>query len=277
MKIAIASGKGGTGKTTVAVNLAYVASHNGQQVAYVDCDVEEPNGHLFLNPAIDVRRPVGKLIPKVNEHRCSFCGQCNQICRFNAIVCMNRKVLVFPDLCHACGGCELVCPARAITEVSHEVGQLETGAAGSIHFIQGCLNIGEISSVPVIKAVKEQIPKVDMIFVDSPPGTSCPVVESVRQCDYVILVTEPTPFGLNDLILAVDMVRALELPFGVVINRADAGDQEVMRYCQENSIPILALIPHDRKIAEAYSRGELLCEALPDYAPVFTALLKEIG
>ncbi len=276
MRIAIASGKGGTGKTTVATNIAYVASRNGQSVAYLDCDVEEPNGHLFLKPEISRRTSVGNLIPEVDEEKCTHCDQCGEICQYSAIVCLGQKVLVYPELCHACGGCSLVCPTDAITEVPREIGVLEVGHAGRIHFVHGLLNIGEAMSPPVIRAVKAAAPEADLVLVDAPPGTSCPVIESVRDSDYVVLVTEPTPFGLNDLKLAVEMVRVLELRFGVVINRADVGDDEVLRYCHQDGIKILAEIRDDRGIAEAYSRGEMVCEALPEYKPLFEGLLKEV-
>ena len=220
MQIAIASGKGGTGKTTVATNLAYVASRNGQSVAYLDCDVEEPNGHIFLKPEITDRKPVGSLIPQVDAEKCTLCGECGEICQYSAIVRVGEKVLVYPELCHGCGGCSLVCPADAITEVSREIGVLETGRAGAIQFAQGLLNVGEAMSPPVIRAVKSTAFQADLTIVDAPPGTSCPVIEAVRGADFVILVTEPTPFGFHDLKLAVEMVRVLKLPFGVVINRA---------------------------------------------------------
>ena len=277
MKIAVASGKGGTGKTTVATNLAYVVAGNGQSVAYVDCDVEEPNGHIFLKPEITHREPVGILVPLVNEDECSLCGKCGEICQYSAIVCIGKKVLVFPELCHACGGCCLVCPEDAIAEVPREMGFLESGRAGAIQFVQGTLNIGEAMSPPVIKAVKAAAPEADLIITDAPPGTSCPVIESIRGCDFVLLVTEPTPFGLNDLKLAVEMVRVLRLPFGVLINRADVGDRAVHAYCSKEHIAILAEIPDDRKIAEAYSRGEMVCEVLPDYQSLFAQLLKDVA
>ncbi len=275
-KIAVASGKGGTGKTTVATNLAYVASRNGRSVVYLDCDVEEPNGHLFLKPEISQRTPVGNLIPEVDEEKCTHCGECGEICQYSAIVCLGQKVLVYPELCHACGGCSLVCPTDAITEVPREIGVLEAGHAGPIHFVHGLLNVGEAMSPPVIKAVKAAAPEADVVLVDAPPGTSCPVIESVRGCDYVLLVTEPTPFGLNDLKLAVEMVRVLHLRFGVVINRADLGDEEVFHYCHQDGIKILTAIRDDRRIAEAYSRGEMVCEALPEYQSLFEGLLKGI-
>jgi len=277
MKIAIASGKGGTGKTTVATNLAYVASRNGQSVAYLDCDVEEPNGHIFLKPQISESRPIGNLIPEVNESKCIQCGKCGEICQYSAIVCVGEKVLVYPELCHGCGGCALVCPVDAIAETLRELGKLETGQAGPIRFVQGLLNIGEAMSPPLIKEVKAAAPEVDLVIVDVPPGTSCPVIESVKDTDFVLLVTEPTPFGLNDLKLAVEMIRVLKIPFGVVINRADVGDRQTQSYCRSKQIEILAEIPDDRQIAEAYSRGEMACEAIPKYGSVFARLLSDIG
>ncbi|MCD4825834.1 MAG: ATP-binding protein [Phycisphaerae bacterium] len=276
-KIAIASGKGGTGKTTVATNLAYVAACAGKSVAYLDCDVEEPNGHIFLKPDFAKATPVGTLVPKVDYARCTHCGKCGKICQYSAIVSMDKTNLVFAELCHGCGGCKLVCPTAAITEVLHETGTVEIGSAGPINFVHGTLNIGQVMSPPVIKAVKEAAPPAELTILDAPPGTSCPVIESLRGCDYVLLVTEPTPFGLNDLKLAVDMTRALGLNFAVVINRADMGDDKTREYCESNDIEILAEIPDDRKIAEAYSRGEMACEAVEKYRSTFTELLEKLG
>jgi len=277
MRIAIASGKGGTGKTTVATNLAYMASRDGQSVAYVDCDVEEPNGHIFLKPKITDRKPIGTLIPHVDDDICTHCGKCGEICQYSAIVCIGKKVLVYPELCHGCGGCAMVCPVDAITELSQERGTLEKGASGAIRFLHGLLNVGEIASPPLIRAVKAAVNGPDLTILDAPPGTSCPVIESVRDADYVVLVTEPTPFGLHDMKLAVEMVRALRLPFGVVINRADLGDDKTTFYCRQEKIDILEEIPDDRRIAEAYSRGVLACEALPEYQKRFEMLLKQIA
>ena len=274
MRIAIASGKGGTGKTTVATNLASVALRTGRSVAYLDCDVEEPNGHIFLKPEITDRKPVGSLIPRVDVEKCTFCGKCGEICQYSAIVPVGEKVLVYPELCHGCGGCLLVCPGSAITEVSREIGVLETGRAGTIEFARGVLKVGEPMSPPLIKAVKSTSFHVDLTIVDAPPGTSCPVIEAVRGTDFVILVTEPTPFGFHDLKLAVEMVRVLKLPFGVVINRAGLDGRETRLYCTGQRITILQEIPDDRKLAEAYSRGVMACEALPEYESVFIGLLK---
>ena len=276
MRIAIASGKGGTGKTTVATNLAYVASFDARTVAYVDCDVEEPNGHLFLKPEITSTKPVARLVPEVDQAKCTLCGLCGRICQYSAIVLVGKKVLVYPELCHACGGCVLVCPPKAITERPREIGRLETGNAGPIQFVHGLLNIGEAMSPPLIRQVKQASPDVDVVLVDAPPGTSCPVIESVRGSDFVLLVTEPTPFGLHDLKLAVEMIRALRLSFGVVINRAGMGDHQTEAYCRANRIEIVAEIPDDRRIAEAYSRGEMICEALPEYRSLFAGLLERV-
>ena len=276
MQIAIASGKGGTGKTTVATNLAYVASRNGKSVAYLDCDVEEPNGHIFLKPAITDRKPVGNLIPRVDAEKCTLCGECDEICRFSAIVRIGEKVLVYPELCHGCGGCSLVCPADAITEVSREIGVLETGRSGAIQFAQGILNVGEAMSPPVIRAVKSAALQADLTIVDAPPGTSCPVIEAVREADFVVLVTEPTPFGLHDLKLAVQMVRVLKLPLGVVINRAGFDGTDLRSYCNAQRIPILQEIPDDRELAKAYSRGVTASQALPKYEATFAGLLKSV-
>jgi MinD superfamily P-loop ATPase len=265
MKIAIASGKGGTGKTTIATNLAWIAARNGRGVAYVDCDVEEPNGHLFLKPNITSIKAIGRRHPKVDAEKCVHCGLCGDICQYSAIVCVGQKVLVYPELCHACGGCTLVCRSGAITEVLCETGKLETGMAGQVHFFHGVLNIGEAMSAPLIRQVKAASAEEKLQMIDCPPGASCPVIESLRGTDMVLLVTEPTPFGLNDLTLAVEMVRAMKLPFAVLINRAGVGDQKTQEFCRREGVEILAEIPDDRRVAEAYSRGLLACEAVPEF------------
>jgi len=277
MRIAIASGKGGTGKTTVATNLAVTAAKAGSQVAYLDCDVEEPNGALFLRPQFDGSEGVYVSIPELDASRCCGCGRCGSICAYSAIVSLKKQVMIFPELCHGCGGCWLVCPTGAITEGHRRTGQLQQGMAGDVRCFQGLLDVGEAMSPPVITAVKEAVDtNVELTLIDCPPGTSCPVIESVRGADYVLLVTEPTPFGLHDLKLAVEMVRVLRLPFGVVINRADAGDDRTRAYCKEEGIAILAEIPDDREVAQAYSRGEMACEALPAYLVRYRDLLKEL-
>ena len=276
MRIAIASGKGGTGKTTIATNLAWVAARNGRSVAYLDCDVEEPNGHLFLKPEIVSSRPIGRLHPAVDEEKCAHCGLCGEICQYSGIVCVGEKVLVHPELCHACGGCVLVCAPGAITEVVRESGKLEVGQAGPVRFIHGLLRIGEAMSTHLIRQVKQAAPATALAIIDSPPGTSCPVIESVRAADLVLLVTEPTPFGLNDLKLAVEMVRTMKLPMGVVINRAGSGDGQTAEYCRMQRIEVLATIPDDRLVAEAYSRGVLASEAMPEIRTLMEQLLARL-
>jgi MinD superfamily P-loop ATPase len=277
MRIAVASGKGGTGKSTLATNLAFIGAQNGRTIAYVDCDVEEPNGHIFLRPEICYERPIGKKIPVVDISKCIFCDRCEKICQFNAIACFAKEILIYPELCHACGGCQLVCPTAAISEKFLETGKLEVGRADGMRFVQGVLNVGEPLSPPLVSAVKSAVPKSDLEIIDAPPGTSCPVIESIRGSDYVLLVTEPTPFGLHDLKLAIEMVKALKLPFGVVINRIGIGNDDVMAYCQEERIQVLAKIPDDRRIAEEYSNGHLFCEFLPEYRPLFESLLAQLS
>jgi len=277
MRVAIASGKGGTGKTTVATNLAWLAARDGRRIAYLDCDVEEPNGHLFLAPHIESSQVASRLHPAVDESKCSHCGLCGEICRFSAIVCLGEKVLVYPEMCHACGGCMLVCRSGAIGEAMRETGKIEQGVAGEVRFVHGVLNVGEAMSTPLIRKVKATAPVADLVVIDAPPGTSCPAIEAVRGADYVVLVTEPTPFGLNDLKLAIEMMRALKLPFGVVVNRVGFGDQETQRYCGEQGVEILAEIPDDRRVAEAYSRGELASEAVPEFRARLQSLLLRLG
>jgi len=242
----------------------------------LDCDVEEPNGALFLKPVITKTHPVNVSVPKIDVTQCTGCGLCGQICQYSAIVPMKNKVLVFPELCHGCGGCWLVCKAGAITESYRTTGRIEQGHAGQVQFTQGILDVGQAMSPPVIRAVKETAAKADLVIIDAPPGTSCPVIESVRDSDYVLLVTESTPFGLHDLKLAVEMVRALGLPFGVVINRADGSASDTHAWCGHERIPILAEIPDDRRVAEAYSRGDMICVALPEYGRMFSDLMDRI-
>jgi MinD superfamily P-loop ATPase len=272
LRIAIASGKGGTGKTTVATNLAVVLAESGVRTAYVDGDVEEPNGHIFLKPTIQSTRQVSLPVPEIDQSRCTLCGACGNACRFSAIAVLPTKVLAFPKLCHGCGGCTLACAEGAIREVPRTTGVVEQGTAGKLTFLQGRLDIGEAMAPPVIRAVLAAAPTDGTVVIDAPPGTSCPVIAAVKTADVVLLVTEPTPFGLHDLRLAVDMVRQLGIPFGVAVNRVGAGDGGVFDYCTSEEIPVLLSIPHDRRIAAAYSRGELAVTALPELEHHFSEL-----
>ena len=273
MIIAVASGKGGTGKTTIATNLAKSIANT---VQLIDCDVEEPNSHLFLNPRIERTEEVYIPNPKVDLNKCTYCGECAKICRFSAIVVIKENVLTFPELCHGCGGCSLVCPENAISEVPRPIGIVEQGSSDSVAFIHGRLEVGEAMSPPLIKAARSLAREDGVVILDAPPGTSCPVIASVKGSDFCILVTEPTPFGLNDLELAADVVRELTIPAGVVINRCDIGDQEVAEFCRRRDIPILMEIPEERRIAEAYSRGEMIIDVFPEYKEQFQNLFGTI-
>ncbi|MCR4406871.1 MAG: ATP-binding protein [Anaerolineae bacterium] len=279
MIITVASGKGGTGKTTIAVNLAL--SLADRHPLLVDCDVEEPNAALFLKPVFEQREEVGILIPEVDFDKCTYCGRCAEVCQYHAIAVVAQKVLIFPELCHGCGSCTLNCPEGAIHEVLNVTGVIEMGHAGPLAFGQGVMNVGQAMAVPIIRQLKKKAIPPDtagqVVILDASPGTSCPVVESMRGADLVLLVTEPTPFGLHDLRLAVEVARdELGLPVGVVINRDGVGDQGVDEYCAAEGIPILMRIPLDRRIAEAYSEGVPLVEALPEYRARFRELHQRI-
>lgn len=273
MKIAIASGKGGTGKTTVSTNLARILSGK-QQVQYLDCDVEEPNAHLFLHPQITNRYDACTLIPQIDEAVCDNCGKCSEFCYFNAIATLANTTLVFPELCHSCGGCLRVCPVNAMTEVRRPIGVIESGTADGIEFVHGRLNIGEAISLPLIRQVIDHAKPDRVVIMDAPPGTACPVVGTLQGADIAVLVAEPTAFGLHDLTLAIDLIREIAIPCGVFINRSDIGDDRVERFCAENDIPIWGRLPHDRRIAEAYSSGILAVDAIPEVAASFDGLAK---
>ncbi len=277
MNIAIASGKGGTGKTTIAMSLASFYAGNGTRVALLDCDVEEPNVNLFLKAEIEKTEAFNVLIPHVDEALCNGCGECERICAFSAIVLVKGKPLIFSDMCHSCGGCFHVCPERAIEELGKTTGVIESGARGGIDFAGGRLNIGEAMSPPLIREVKHCHPELDVRIMDSPPGTSCPAVEAMKDTDFIVLVTEPTPFGLNDLILAAGAVRALGIPFGVIVNRADMGDGRVDDYCKTEGIDVLSSIPNIRKVAEDYSRGDCVSYLLANHREEFKLITEHIA
>lgn len=272
MIVSIASGKGGTGKTSVAVNMALSI----RNVQLLDCDVEEPNAYLLLHPRISRIEPVYVLVPVVNEELCDHCGKCSEFCQYNAIFVSSEKVLIFPELCHSCGGCAIVCPRKAISEEQRRIGTLKLGSAGGLELVYGELEVGEPLAVPIIREVKRQIDKSRNVVLDSPPGTSCPVIETVKGSDFCILVTEPTPFGLHDLKITVQVLEDMKIPFGVVINRAGIGDKKVYEYCREKNIPILLEIPFQRKIAELYSKGIPFSLEMPEWKEKFEGLFNEV-
>ena len=273
MIISVASGKGGTGKTTIATSLAAVL---GARAQLLDCDVEEPNCHILMKPVLRTSESITVPVPIVDMDKCTLCGKCGDVCRFSAIVVIGEQVLTFPQMCHGCGGCALLCPERAIRDGSRELGVRETGLAGPVEFVQGRLRIGEAMSPPLIRAVKEKINPHKVAILDAPPGASCPVINTVMGSDFIIMVTEPTPFGLHDLGIAVEAISHLAIPLGVVLNRSDVGDKEVQEYCDQRGIPLLAEIPHDRRIAEGYSRGHLLVASVPEYIKLFLELYDTI-
>jgi MinD superfamily P-loop ATPase len=274
MKIAVASGKGGTGKTTISVNIAMSLP---PPVQLLDCDVEEPNAHIFLKPDVTETKDISRMVPEVDMDKCDYCGACGDICEFKAItVLKDATVMTFHEMCHGCKGCVMVCPHQAIQATNRIFGQLVKGKSRHVECIHGILNVGEAMSPPLIGKVQEEIWNDGITIIDAPPGTSCPMIETVRRVDYVILVTEPTPFGLNDLKLAVSTVRLLNIPFGIVINRSDIGDKRVVEYAKNEQIPILMEIPHRRDIAVAYSKGELMIDIIPEMKNQFQQLIEKI-
>jgi MinD superfamily P-loop ATPase len=286
MVIAFLSGKGGTGKTTLAVNFALMLSRLKQhRVQFLDCDVEEPNAHIFLKPDISETIATGILVPDIERSRCTLCGKCQQVCAYNAIAVLSDDVLVFPELCHGCGGCTLLCPEQAVTEKPREIGIVEKGTRGGIEFIHARLHVGEPMASPLIREVKKQSHDTarhgsadpeQITIIDVPPGTSCPVIEAVKGSDFAVLVTEPTPFGLHDLDLAVRTMRTMNIQFGVVINRSMDDDALITTYCDKEGIALLMRLPFDREVAVAYSRGEPIIDIKDEYRTKFRELLGNI-
>ena len=273
MIISIASGKGGTGKTTIATNLALSLG----EAQLIDCDVEEPNANIFLKADIAESVDVTVEIPVIDKTKCNFCGKCSEFCTYNALAVVPSDVLVFPELCHSCGGCELVCPQDAISWSKRVIGKIEHGVVDGFDFYHGILNVGEIMAIPVLKALKKKVDTNKNVILDAPPGTSCPVIETLNGSDYCILVTEPTPFGLHDLKLAVDVVRHLNIPFGVIINRDGIGDKKAELYCQREKIPVLMKIPHSKEIAQLYSKGIPFVKELSIWREEFVKLFRKIS
>lgn len=271
--IVVASGKGGTGKTTIAVNLAWAVK---DRVRLLDCDVEAPNAHLFIQPEILTRSDVMVPVPCINEQVCTHCGQCAAACRYNAMASLKDRVIVFPDLCHGCGACGIVCPSGAIEETSKQIGTVETGMRSTLEFVQGRSRVGNAVTPPVIRAVKEHVSRDRMNIIDAPPGTSCPFVTTLQHVDFCILVAEPTPFGLNDLELSVEVLRQMNVGFGVVINRSNLGTSAVREFCAQQGIDIFAEIPFSKEIASSCAQGKILIETVPEYRRIFCRLMDEM-
>ncbi len=274
MIISVASGKGGTGKTTIAVNLALSVQHS----VYIDCDVEEPNGHILLKPVISSQQSITKKLPKINSERCTFCGKCSDLCEFNAIIVLKSDVMIFYDLCHGCGVCSYFCPEHAIQEIERSFGEIRKGyiESESVDFVDGTLNVGEMHGAQLIKQVRKEALPDRINIIDAPPGTSCSMVAAVKDADYCILVTESTPFGLNDLKLAVHVLCLLGVPFGVIINKYDHNYPALENYCLSEQITILLKIPFDRKIAEYYSRGIPIVHIMSQLKESFRQLFEQI-
>ena len=273
MIISVASGKGGTGKTTVAINLALSL----REAQFIDCDVEEPNANIFVKAEIYETTSVTVDTPTIDLDRCNFCGKCADFCMYNALAVVPKNVLVFPELCHSCGGCAIVCPKEAVSWKTRVIGKIDHGSLNRhIDFYQGVLNVGEAVAIPLLKALKKKINMDKTVILDASPGTACPVIETVKDSDYCILVTEPTPFGLHDLKLAVKTISHLHIPFGVIINRDGIGNAQVERYCQGNRIPILLKIPHQEEIARLYSQGIPLVERQPEWCELFKKLFDRL-
>ena len=271
MKIAVLSGKGGTGKTTVSSSLAFIS-----KMLLIDTDIEEPNSHIFLKGNIEDIKSVYTRFPEVNMEKCNLCGECGNFCKFNAIIPAKKRVIVFGEACHDCGGCEIVCKNGAISWEKREIGKIYTGKT---HFNSvnkyGKLNIGEMSGVKIIKEIYKNTEEKDFL-IDCPPGTACTTVSAVEVADFAIIVVEPSPFGLSDMKLVVQLLRDMKIPFGVVINKFDENENIVKKYCEDEGIEIIGTIPFDRKIAETYSKGEIIAEALPEYRENFETILKRV-
>ena len=274
MKLAVLSGKGGTGKTLVSVNLAAVA----EQAAYYDCDVEEPNGHLFFKPEQVTEKTVVVKTPEVDPDDCIGCRKCADFCKFNAIAVINDKAMVFPDVCHPCGGCELVCPAHAIFETERPIGKIAKGVSGNVSVTSGILNMGEESGVPIIRTMLKEIraAKQDFVMIDCPPGSACVVMESIIDADYCILVAEPTIFGVHNLNMVYELVQLFGKPYGVVLNKCLDGENPAEQFCVEHSIPILGRIPFDTELGRLNSNSEIVSRVDDKYHQLFSGILQQV-
>ncbi|MDD4493808.1 MAG: ATP-binding protein [Eubacteriales bacterium] len=272
MKIAVLSGKGGTGKTFVSVNLACAAD----KAAYIDCDVEEPNGHLFLKPQMSEKTPVFVTVPQVNEDKCISCRKCVDFCKYNALALAGDKLMIFYEVCHSCGGCILFCPQKALTEKEREIGVIEEGISENVTVLTGCLNTGEVSGVPIIKALMEKLPHQGTIVIDCPPGSACVVMESIRKADYCVLVAEPTLFGVHNLEMIYELVKLFNKPFGVVLNKCFSDKNPARQFCDDHKINVLAQIPFDEELGRLNSKGSIVVRENQLYRELFRDLLKTL-
>lgn len=279
IKIAIASGKGGTGKTFVSTNLFFTLQQQGANVTLVDCDAEEPNALGFINGELEKSVQITQLVPVIDESKCTYCGKCNEYCNYNAIFFLGEAkiIKVMDELCHGCGACSVACEFDAITEKEDVLGEVNLYTVKEKNsLIEARMKVGVYSPVSVIKAAIKAAANAEIVLMDSPPGTSCPFIQTVAQADYVVLVTEPTPFGLSDLIQSVETLKTLKKPYGVIINRANLGNDDVYVYLNKENIPLLMNIPFDKNIASIYSKGELLCKHQPEWQSQFKNLFNSI-
>ena len=272
MQVAVLSGKGGTGKTFISVNLACVTENS----VYVDCDVEEPNGHLFFKPEIKAKQPVSVSVPEWDESKCTFCRKCVDFCRYNALAMIKDKLYVFNEVCHSCGGCMILCPQKAITEKPRDIGVVETGKSDDVTVLTGCLNTGEVSGVPVIKALLEKLDGSSDTIIDCPPGSACVVMESIKKADYCIIVAEPTLFGVHNFQMVYELVKQFKKPFGAVLNKCIDGENPAENFCIENSIPILAKFPYNDELAKINSSGLIAARENVEFAEQFRQLLSAV-
>ena len=272
MKIAVLSGKGGTGKTLVSVNLAGAAA----QAVYVDCDVEEPNGHLFFKPENPFRQSITVGVPVVDPAKCTACRKCVDFCAYNALALIKNKLMIFNEICHSCKGCILFCPEQALVESQREIGTVEDGISKNVRVFTGCLNTGEVSGIPIIKHMMKRLPEVHPTVIDCPPGSACIVMESIREADYCLLVAEPTLFGVHNLAMVVELVRLFQKPFGVILNKCLTGENPAKQYCLENGILILEKIPYDEELGRLNADGLIAVRQAEPYRRIFEGLLHRI-
>lgn len=273
MRIAVLSGKGGTGKTLVSVNLACTV----EKAVYVDCDVEEPNGHLFLKPEVTEKQSVTVTVPEIDMSKCTACRKCVDFCKYNALALLKDKLMIFYEVCHSCGGCILFCPEKALSKKQREIGTIEAGISGGVTVLTGCLKTGEVSGVPIIKGLMEKLSEQDIVVVDCPPGSACIVMESIREADFCVLVAEPTLFGAHNLAMVYDLVKLFDKPFGVVLNKCLPGENPSEKFCMENKISILAKIPYDEKLGTLNSKGLVAVRESDQYRKLFLKLLENIS